>query len=94
MTQSVLSADLLFPGGTLEVTDFQCGPEQAQMVVIARPVEQHARCPCCHALSYSLHSHYLRTLTDLPCLGRTVHLQLSVIQIPDDQLYIVTPLMP
>ncbi|TSA85455.1 hypothetical protein FNU79_09660 [Deinococcus detaillensis] len=78
MTQPVLLADVLFPGGTLEITDLQCGPEQQKVIVLARPAERQAQCPCCHTPSSSLHSHYHRTLTDLPCLGRVVHLQLSV----------------
>ncbi len=78
MPQPVQLADILFPGGTLEVTDLQCDPAQQKVIIIARPADRQPQCPCCHTPSSSLHSHYQRSLTDLPCLGRGVHLQLSV----------------
>ena len=37
-----------------------------------------AACPQCQCLSQRLHSHYVRTVADLPCTGRRVVLRLSV----------------
>jgi len=37
-----------------------------------------ARCPLCSEVSSSIHCHYRRTLRDVPCAGRRVHLLLTV----------------
>lgn len=36
------------------------------------------RCPRCHQPSSRIHSRYMRTLADLPCLGRAVRLRMHV----------------
>src|SRR5713226_9379966 len=41
----------------------------------ARPT---ASCPCCGTSSQRVHSHYTRTLRDLPASGRSVHLNVRV----------------
>jgi len=41
----------------------------------ARPM---ASCPCCGTSSQRVHSHYIRTLRDLPASGRSVHLNVRV----------------
>src|SRR5260370_14987542 len=37
-----------------------------------------ASCPCCGSICQRVHSHYTRTLRDLPASGRPVHLVLQV----------------
>jgi transposase len=37
-----------------------------------------ASCPCCGTICQRVHSHYTRTLHDLPASGRTVHLNVRV----------------
>jgi len=37
-----------------------------------------ASCPCCGSICQRVHSHYTRTLRDLPASGRTVHLKVQV----------------
>jgi transposase len=43
-----------------------------------RSTARMARCPLCHRASRKVHSQYHRTLTDLPCVGRTLTLVLTV----------------
>jgi transposase len=37
-----------------------------------------ACCPCCGTICQRVHSHYTRTLHDLPASGRPVHLKVQV----------------
>src|SRR5437016_5551882 len=37
-----------------------------------------ASCPCCGTICQHVHSHYTRTLRDLPASGRLVHLKVDV----------------
>jgi transposase len=46
--------------------------EAERVVILTRPRSPTAACPLCHCRSGRLHSHYLRTLADLPCHGRRV----------------------
>lgn len=34
-----------------------------------KSTQKRSRCPCCRTYSKSVHSHYLRTLKDLPAFG-------------------------
>lgn len=67
----------MFPDSPLEIISVTCSAEEP-LLVTARLSSRSATCPSCQTVSSSLHSHYPRTLADLPCLGRTVHLQLCV----------------
>ena len=78
MTPPLPLAAILFPVGILDAVDIQASPELQSVVVTATSARSHVACPCCATLSSSLHSHYRRTVEDLPCLGLAVHLQLSV----------------
>src|SRR5260221_2955584 len=49
-----------------------------EVVITARATSPTASCPCCGSLSKRLHSHYRRTLRDLPASGRLVHLVMQV----------------
>lgn len=42
-----------------------------------RMVARSAKCPLCHRPSRRVHSHYWRTLQDLPCSGRAVRLRVQ-----------------
>lgn len=48
------------------------------VVVTARASSPTACCPCCGGISKRVHSHYQRTLRDLPASGRPVHLVMQV----------------
>src|SRR5436190_21444759 len=48
------------------------------VVLTARAASPTASCPCCASLSKRVHSHYQRTLRDLPASGRPVHLVMQV----------------
>lgn len=78
MTLPVALAALLFPGGTLDAVELHPSLDLQSVVVTATSARSEVACPCCHTLTSSLHSHYRRTLEDLPCLGLVVQLQLSV----------------
>ncbi|WP_083922647.1 ISL3 family transposase [Deinococcus aquatilis] len=78
MTLPAALSTLLFPGGILDAIDVQPSLDLQAIVVTATSVAPQVACPSCQTLTSSLHSHYRRTLEDLPCLGLVVHLQLSV----------------
>jgi transposase len=48
------------------------------VVITARADSPTASSPCCGMISQRVHSHYQRTLRDLPASGRPVHLILQV----------------
>lgn len=51
----------------------------SHMVILSLAVEtSEAPCPLCQQASYRVHSHYTRTLADLPCIGKTVQLLVRV----------------
>jgi len=52
--------------------------EEQQVVVLVKSTAYLARCPLCATASESVHSHYLRTITDLPQIGQFVLLKLTV----------------
>src|SRR5947209_1781088 len=49
-----------------------------EVVITARATSPTASCPCCGSLSKRVHSHYQRSLRDLPASGRPVHLVMQV----------------
>jgi transposase len=52
---------------------------ESQLVTLVLESREAVRsCPKCKTPSSRVHSRYMRTLTDLPCPGRTVRLQLQV----------------
>ena len=48
------------------------------VTVTAHAASPTACCPCCGAVCQRVHSHYMRTLYDLPASGRPVHLKVQV----------------
>lgn len=71
----VLSS-LLLPVEHLAVISVQAAGKH---ITIAAASTRHAvACPLCHSGSTRIHSWYTRTLADLPCMGRTVAISLSV----------------
>src|SRR5437879_9424446 len=48
------------------------------VTISVRAAYAAASCPCCGSICQRVHSHYLRTLRDLPASGRPVHLVLQV----------------
>ena len=48
------------------------------VMITARASSATAPCPCCGTVSKRVHSHYQRTLCDLPASGRPVHLVMQV----------------
>lgn len=59
---------LIPPGLVVDVVRL----EAERVVILTRPRSSTAVCPLCQRPSRRLHSHYLRTLADLPCHGRRV----------------------
>lgn len=51
--------------------------EKGSIGLIVRTVQPHPGCPKCGQASTSLHSHYQRTVADLPWHGVTIKLQLN-----------------
>lgn len=50
------------------------GGEDDRLEMVLRPACGSRRCPDCGALSESVHSRYVRKLSDLPASGRRVRL--------------------
>ncbi len=48
------------------------------VTVTVRAASPTACCPCCGTICQRVHSHYTRTLRDLPASGRPVHLKVDV----------------
>jgi transposase len=49
-----------------------------QFLLVLRAASVQGLCLRCHQLSFHVHSHYLRLLSDLPWEGIPVHIQLHV----------------
>jgi transposase len=52
-------------------------PEPDRVVILSRPKSPVSTCPLCGVASGRVHSHYLRTLADLPWQGRLVALRVQ-----------------
>jgi zinc-finger of transposase IS204/IS1001/IS1096/IS1165 len=52
-------------------------PEPDRVVILSRPRSPVSTCPLCGVASGRVHSHYLRTLADLPWQGRLVALRVQ-----------------
>jgi transposase len=63
-----------FPG--FEIQEVRV--DGSRLCISARSTSPTAECPTCHQISKRLHSYYLRSPTDLPVSGQTVHLELRV----------------
>ena len=72
----LLAATLLLAVPGLILTEMTVA--RAQLIITAEPDSTSAACPKCHQISYRTHSHYSRTLADLPCGQRSVTFQLVV----------------
>src|SRR6266581_3608487 len=48
------------------------------VTVTVQAASPTACCPCCGTICQRVHSHYTRTLHDLPASGRPVHLKVQV----------------
>ncbi|KAA0110058.1 ISL3 family transposase [Methylobacterium sp. P1-11] len=62
----------LLPFIPADLTVDQVQPSPGRLVILARPSAATAACPTCGGASARLHSHYTRTLADLPWQGRHV----------------------
>ena len=56
----------------------QIDQQAYQIIISVRTTAEHAHCPRCASVSSSIHSHYLRTVADLPHAGQLVVLKLRV----------------
>lgn len=72
-----MEGSLLLPLGDGLVIE-QISREGHQIIVSVRSTASLARCPLCAAASESIHSHYLRTVADLPQAGQLIILKLIV----------------
>ena len=69
-----LHSSTVIPRGLI-VDHVEAGPG---LTITARPVAASARCPNCDQPSSRVHSHYTRTLSDLPVAGRRVVISVHV----------------
>ena len=75
MPKSLPGKELLPPSPLLRLTDVvQSGSDW----IVSADGPDWGTCPKCGGRSVSRHSHYIRTLTDLPALGATVSLKIRV----------------
>lgn len=72
-----MEGSLLLPLSDGLVIEQICRQEQ-QIIISVSSTAALARCPLCAAASESIHSHYLRTVADLPDVGQLVILKLRV----------------
>jgi transposase len=56
----------------------QVSHQERHVIISVRSTASQARCPLCRAPSESIHSHYMRTVADLPFAGQFVVLKLIV----------------
>src|SRR5215208_2146669 len=71
-----LAASLLPPGRDLQCRDVLIGPDE--IVATLEATALRGTCPSCGTSSEAIHSHYQRTIADLPWGGHTVRLHLRV----------------
>lgn len=50
----------------LQFQNYELDPEQRQVRVLIDSIQQTVRCPLCDHAAHRIHSHYERTLADLP----------------------------
>lgn len=67
----------LLPNPTLLRLDYLSAADSLITLTLATK-RQHADCPLCHCPSLRVHSHYVRTLADLPWNGVPVRLRLTI----------------
>ncbi len=73
---SVLAPVLLPPLPGLRLDGVQADDEVITLLLTT--IAATASCPCCAQSSARVHSRYQRTIRDLPCAGRAVHLRVQV----------------
>jgi transposase len=71
-----LATNLLPPGHGLQLREVSIGPDQ--IVATLEATASRGPCPSCGTRSTGVHSHYQRTIADLPWGGHTVRLHLHV----------------
>ncbi len=69
-----VSASLPIPDLALE----SVAVAEQRIAILAVSTERVARCPVCRSVSTRIHSHYLRTVADLPWSGRAISFALRV----------------
>jgi transposase len=73
---TTLASVLLAPESGLRCDDVCLDGEHCIMTAVA--TAPTATCPLCGCLARTIHSRYWRTLRDVPCAGRVVHLHIQV----------------
>jgi transposase len=71
-----LATNLLPPGHGLQLRDVSIGPDQ--IIATLEATAPRGTCPSCGTWSEAVHSHYPRTIADLPWGGQAVQLHLRV----------------
>ena len=74
----MFSAILLPDASGVEIEAVEVDQERAELVLTLHTTASQALCPVCHQVSHQVHSHYIRTLADLPCATLGVHWVLQV----------------
>lgn len=75
-TIRALATKLRPPGHGLQLRDVSIGPDQ--IVATLEATAPRGTCPSCGTWSEAIHSHYQRTIADLPWGRQTVRLYLLV----------------
>jgi transposase len=70
-----VKALLALPKG-FEVTSIEVTDDVLTIAVVS--TQAHPTCPLCGSPAWRVHSHYTRTVADLPCVGQHVRLLLHV----------------
>ena len=73
-----LLEQLLPSQSDLAMTSWNLDAASGQIIVELSSTQQLAECPLCHCLSHRVHSHYERTLKDLPLAQFTLVILLGV----------------
>jgi transposase len=68
------SIPITIPGLEIDAVEV----EEETVRIVAHSVRKEARCPDCQTLSSKVHSWYQRHPMDLPCIGQTVRVEVSV----------------
>lgn len=62
----------------LQLQSYELDLEQRQVQVFVDSIQQLVRCPVCDRVAYRVHSHYERTLADLPWADYRIIIKLTV----------------
>ena len=76
--RETMLSDLLLPDSTrLLLADVEINTAENQIILHVHTTSTVSPCPLCEQESQRVHSYYTRHLSDLPCVGRCLQIQLQ-----------------